>query len=67
MTQEITITIPAKASERVRNLAERLGITNAEVVGRALAVYELLHKGKLEGFSTMLTKEGEASREVDLQ
>jgi hypothetical protein len=51
----------------VRNLAERLGITNAEVVGRALAVYELLHKGKLEGFSTMLTKEGEASREVDLR
>lgn len=64
VAERITVALIAKASEDLRRIQERTGMSKTDVVNRALALYEFIDRRLADGSEILLRSEGASELEL---
>ena len=64
VAERITVALVAKASEDLRRIQERTGMSKTDIVNRALTLYEFIDRRLAEGSDILLRSEGASEFEL---
>jgi hypothetical protein len=64
VAERITVALIARASEDLRRLQERTGMSKTDIVNRALALYEFIDRRLADGSEILLRTEGSSELEL---
>lgn len=64
VAERITVALIARASEDLRRVQERTGMSKTDIVNRALTLYEFIDRRLAEGSDILLRSEGAGQLEL---